>query len=253
MYRWLLVTLLAFGIMCHVDAAPLRLNRQFSDGMVLQQGKPTVLRGNASPGANVAVAFAGQQHATQADVDGYWSVALVPMPANTKGQSLTVTDGRQTVVLKDVLIGDVFLVALQTSVDISLGGTPDGIAAAKDHRANPLYRTISIQTLPAAHPQHDLAEEATAGWQVVRPASALQMSAIAYYLGTSLAAEMDVPIGVIDVNLGSAFPISWLSHSALLETEQLYGNSTVNRMLRRFDNLVALLEKGESFLERSSG
>ncbi len=245
--RWFLFALLVLVAARQMDAAQLSLNRHFSDHMVLQQGKPTVLRGTASAGQAVSVAFAGQHHETQADADGLWTVTLLPMPAHAKGLSLSVTTERETITLDDILIGDVFLVALQTSVDISLGASPEGIAAAREHRPHTLFRTMSIQTLPAVDPLRDLPSASTEGWQVVRADNALSMSATAYYVGKSLTTETDVPIGIIDLNMGSAFPISWLNRDALLETQQLYGNSTVNRMLRRFDNLLSLQEQGEPF------
>ncbi|MFU8780882.1 MAG: DUF6288 domain-containing protein, partial [Kiritimatiellia bacterium] len=252
MFRFVLVVLLALVVVSHVDAASLQLNRQFSDHMVLQQGKPGVIRGTATAGVKISVSFAGQEHVTEADADGNWSVTLMPMPANAKGQALTVSAGREKITRKDVLVGDVVLVALQTSVDISLGHTPEGITAAKAHASNPRYRAISIQTLAAAHPQDDLAAEATSGWQIVSPESARQMSAIAYYLGANLVADADVPVGIVDVNLGAAFPIGWLSRETLLDTETLYGRRDVNALVRRFDKLVAFVEQGEALPPRSA-
>ena len=62
----------------------LELNRYFSDGMVLQRDKPTVIRGTAEKGTEVTVEFSGQKKAAKVDENGNWSVTLDPMPANTQ-------------------------------------------------------------------------------------------------------------------------------------------------------------------------
>jgi hypothetical protein len=69
--------------------------------------------------------------------------------------------------------------------------------------------------------------------------SALKMSAAAYYLGRDLAGELkNVPVGIVDINLGQAFPISWLSREALEETEKFYGKTDVPGQLARFDKML---------------
>lgn len=235
-------------------AAESRLARFFTDDMVLQREKPAVIRGFADAGAAVTVAFAGQSKQTRADARGAWAVTLDPMPASAEGRALTVasSNGDRRISLGRVLVGDVFLVALQTSADISLGATPDGRAAAAAHPATPLLRALSIRTRPAAEPQADLAAEAATGWAAVTPGSALELSATAYYLGRELAGEANVPIGIIDLNLGSAFPISWLSRESLGETERLYGKSDIPGTVHRFERLLELRAKGEPMPDKET-
>ena len=230
-----------------VHAAQLRFSRHFSDGMVVQRDKPVTVSGVADKGATVTVAFAGQTQSAKADADGAWSVKLDPVPANAKSQNLVATSsvGNQKSTLGNVVIGDVFLVARQTSIDISLGRDAAGQKAAKAHKKTPLYRTIAIKTIPSAEPQSDLAEEATSGWSVVDKDAALNMSAAAFYLGRDLAAEVDVPVGIIDLNLGSAFPLSWLSREALDETEKFYGKSDVPGQVSYHDQRLEAEAKGE--------
>jgi len=228
-------------------AAELKLNRDFTDHMVIQRQKPVVIRGTAKKAAEVTVRFAGQEKTAKADDAGAWSVTLEPLPASAEGKELKcrVSGDADTVVLKNVVVGDVILFARQTSIDISLERNEEGRKAAAAHKKNPLLRAMAVTTVPAVRPQADLAEGSTSGWSEVDRDSALKLSGAAYYLGRDLAAEADVPVGIIDLNLGYAFPIGWLSREALEETEKLYGKSPVPGHIKRFDNLVDLAAKGE--------
>lgn len=250
-----LVGMFAFGLFAGtmlfastLMAEGLSLGRQFSHNMVIQRDKPVVIRGFADKGATVAVEFAGQQKTAKTDDTGEWSVTLDPMPASAKAQTLSISSsvGNLQSEIRNILVGDVFLFARQASIDVSLGRDEAGRNAASAHKENKLYRGISIKTVPAVKPQADLAAEATAGWAEVSRESALNMSAAAYYLGRDLAAEAGVPVGIIDLNLGSAFPVSWLSREALEETEKFYGPGDVPGQLKRFDEALELAAKGEA-------
>ena len=222
-----------------LNAADLKLAGMFTDNMVLQRDQPALVRGFADAGAVVTVAFGGQQKQATAGADGAWSVTLDPLSASTKPQDLKVSAAKgKPLTVSNVLVGDVFLMARQTSIDISLGRDEQGKAEAAALKANPNLRAISIKARPASSPQADLAAGATDGWTAVGKDSALKMTAAAYYLGRDLAAKGDVPVGIIDLNLGSAFPISWLSREALEETEKFYGKSDVPGQLSYHDKLL---------------
>jgi sialate O-acetylesterase len=232
----LLIAANAFGI---------NVNRSFSDNMVLQRDQAVKIKGSAEPGEEVTLAFSGQTKSVQADKDGKWTITLDAMPANAKGQTLKVSAKSGKVELSNVVVGDIFLHARQTSIDISLGRDDAGKRASSAYKSNPNFRAISIKTIPSAKPLSDLAEEATSGWRVVDKDSAANMTASAFYLGRDLAADVDVPVGVIDLNLGSAFANSWLSREALLETATLYDDDTATKQVERNEMLLQAELKGE--------
>jgi hypothetical protein len=221
-------------------AGEVSFNRYFSDGMVLQRDKPILVHGSADAGSTVTLTFGKQQATAKAGDDGNWSATLDPMPASDKGQLLQAVAGDGQVSINDVVVGDVFLVAQQTSVDNTLGA--DGAAG---HTASPKLRAIRINTVPAAEPQTDLAAGATDGWAVVTRDNAAGMSTAAYHFATGLAQKVDVPVGVVDLNMGIYFPISWMSRDALLETSKFYGKTGVDGVIHRFDEINEALRKGE--------
>lgn len=160
-----------------VVGAELGFSRYFSEGMVLQREKPVAVRCFAAPGAEIAVVFAGQRKQVAADGKGRRTVVLEPMPAKDAGETLSATAGAETVSLGNVVVGDVFLFARQTSIDIALGRDAAGRAAAERDAAR--FRAIRIATVPALKPQDELAGDATRGWAVVDKDEALKLSAAA--------------------------------------------------------------------------
>ncbi|MBT3296298.1 MAG: hypothetical protein HN383_13600 [Verrucomicrobia bacterium] len=210
--------MLGLLVISSASGAELKVHSYFSDNMVLQRDKPAVVTGSATAGANVTVSFAGQSKVAAAANNGQWSVTLDPMPANSKPQTLTVKSTRDSkaATRSNVLVGDVWLFGRQTYVDISLGRTDEGRAAAAKATGN--FRAIAIKTVAAKQPQNDLSKDATAGWMQVDGKSALTMSGAAFYLGRDLVAEQAVPIGIVDVNMSHYFSIGWLSSQALADT-----------------------------------
>ncbi len=234
-----------------LQAADLRLGRYFSDNMVLQREKPTVVRGSADKGATVTVAFAGQQKTATADDNGNWSTTLDPLTAEAKPQELTATSNGKSVKLSNVVVGDVLLFARQTSIDVSLGTQANGKTLAENYKANPRLRAVRISTVPAASPQNDLVEAATKGWSTLDKDEALKMSAAAFLFGRDLAESANVPLGIIDLNMGAGYPINWLSREALDQTEKLFGKTDVPGQLTRFDEAVQLTAKGQPLVKKN--
>ncbi|WP_146209294.1 DUF6288 domain-containing protein [Coraliomargarita sinensis] len=229
------VVLLAMG--SALFAGELRLSRHYTSDMVLQREKPVLIRGFAEKGSEVTITFSGQTKETKTNEKGEWSVTLDPMSASAEGRELTcrIPATGEKVVLENVVVGDVFVFARQRTIDVSLGRDEAGKKAASDVAS---VRVIKIKTVPAYDLQPDLAKEATSGWTPLSKEAALSMDAAAFYMARDLAGTADVPVGIIDINLGRHFPIGWMSREALLETGKVFpgkGNR-VNGMIEMMDN-----------------
>ena len=109
-----------------------------SEGMVLQQKVPVRIWGSADEGEKVTVTFHGQSVDTIAK-DGRWSVMLRPLDP---GGPFTLTiSGTNTIELKDVLVGDVWVCSGQSNMEFHL---VDSFDAKKDidAPADPLLRNV---------------------------------------------------------------------------------------------------------------
>jgi len=214
--RSLVVLMIGFVMASAVGGSELRLNNYYTDHMVLQSEKPVLVKGFADKGATVTVSFAGQTKTAKAE-DGAWSVTLDPMPASDKPRNLTATSsiGNLKSEVKNLLVGDVLIFASQSSIDVSLGRNEDGKKAAQGYEPSALLRTVRITTIPAKDPQEDLDKKTVSGWAQVDKNSALTMSATAFYLARDLAKKVNVPLGIVDIDMGPHFGVSWLTKEAL--------------------------------------
>ena len=98
--------------------AETRLSPLFSDGAVLQRGREVPIWGAADPGESVAVRMNGKEALGTADGSGRWSVKL---PAQDAGGPFDLTvQGKNTIVLHDILVGEVWVASGQSNMNFPL-------------------------------------------------------------------------------------------------------------------------------------
>jgi len=90
----------------------------FGDSMVLQRGKPNTIWGWSQPGDTVRVEIGENSATGTAAADGRWQARIQPPPPG--GPYTVKITGRQTVELKDVLVGDVWICAGQSNMQFGL-------------------------------------------------------------------------------------------------------------------------------------
>src|SRR5258708_5927137 len=86
-----------------------------STAMVLQRDRAVPIWGKADPGETVTVHFAGKTRSATAGQDGEWIVRLDAMHANATPASMII-EGKNKIELKDILMGEVWLVAGQSNM-----------------------------------------------------------------------------------------------------------------------------------------
>jgi len=125
-----LVFLAAWLVLLEASAAagPVRPASIFSDHMVLQRNKPAPVWGTAAPGEAVTVIFAGQSKSVTAGKDGKWLVRLDPLEASGESRDLAIQGASGSVLLRDVLVGDVWIAGGQSNMgrNVRASWRPDG-------------------------------------------------------------------------------------------------------------------------------
>jgi sialate O-acetylesterase len=129
--------LVAVGVRANVT-----LPDVLTSSMVLQRDRAVPIWGKADPGESVTVSFGNQKKTAAADADGRWIVRLNAMRASATPATMIVA-GRNRIELKDILIGEVWLVAGQSNMQRLLSETANGEAAiaAANH---PLIRLFNV-------------------------------------------------------------------------------------------------------------
>jgi sialate O-acetylesterase len=208
---FLLLTLVFF--VCELSAQ-VRLPVVFGDHMVLQRDKPIVVWGWSSPGEKVTVQFGKQSKRVTATRDGKWKVALDPVPAG--GPHQLIVKGKNTVTIKDVLVGEVWLSSGQSNMQWIVKNSMDAEKeiAAGDY---PRIRHIRIPQTIAATPADDVKPTS---WQICSPETVANFTAVGYFFGRELLKEVDVPIGLINSSWGGTHVETWTSREALMSHDE---------------------------------
>jgi sialate O-acetylesterase len=172
-------------------SADVRLPQIFGDNMILQQKTSNAVWGFAEPGEKVTVKSSwGSEVRAVADKIGHWKI-LLKTPGHGTGYRLTV-QGKNTLTVRNVAIGEVWLCAGQSNMGWRLSAVFDG---AKDaDSAN--YPNLRIFRSERKH-SHQPQEDCVAKWAPCAPDSAATCSAVSFYFARKLHQELKIPIGIV--------------------------------------------------------
>jgi sialate O-acetylesterase len=205
------------------DFGGLKLASVFTDNMVLQRNQPIQIYGTANGGDQVEVTFKQQKKVTTTDQSGKWKITF---PAMTHGgpYEMTIQSKETTLVLKNILVGDVWFCSGQSNMAFSLQNSENGAAEVKKAIANSSLRLFNAK---AIRETDDTAWDSitlvktnqlqffSESWSVCDSISAKDFSAIAYYFGKNIAREENVPVGLIQVAVGGSPIESWIDRYTL--------------------------------------
>lgn len=184
--------------------AEIRLPKCFSDHMVLQRERPLSVWGWEDAGTEVTVSLGGTQQTVTANAEGKFLVTLDAMQAG--GPHELMVKGTTEIVLKDILIGDVWLCSGQSNMEwpIAASANPEQEIANANH---PQIRHLKIEHTPMASAQEDVVTQD--GWEVCSPETVNDFTAVGYFFGRKLQSELNVPIGLIGSNWGGTRIEPW--------------------------------------------
>lgn len=176
-----------------------------ADHMVVQRGLPVHTWGMADPREGVSVIFRGETKSTAADELGRWSLYLSPGEAG--GPFEMEVKGTNSIVVKDVLVGDVWVASGQSNMEFpmtELTNSTAEIAAANF----PKIRIFRTEHRPSDYPRGDVDAKT---WALCTAENSADSSAVAYYFARDLYQKMNVPIGLVETFWGGTPAESWTS------------------------------------------
>lgn len=206
--RWRLALAALLLPLAGSAAAEARLAGIFGDHMVLQREAPIAVWGWATPGEVVRVQFRGRSRRAQAAADGRWAVRLPAAPAG--GPHALTVQASNTLVLRDVLVGDLWLCAGQSNMEWALQDS-QGAAQAIASADLPMIRHVKIAHRASLQPQDD---GPAATWQPSSPTTAGGFSAVGFHFARQVHQALAVPIGLVNASWGGTHLETWLSPRA---------------------------------------
>ncbi|OZY86981.1 9-O-acetylesterase [Cellvibrio mixtus] len=204
----LLLSLVAATISpAHADVT---LPRLLSDGAILQRDKPLTIWGWADEGEQVTVSFAGQQQTTTARA-GKWQVTF---PARKAGGPYELTvSGKNTLTRKDVLLGDVWIAAGQSNMELPLRRVRYQYPGLIESTRLPQVREFNV---PVAYAfKGPLADYTQGEWKTATPDNLASFSAVGFFFAQQLHRATHVPIALVTLPVGGSPAEAWMSESAL--------------------------------------
>lgn len=194
------VAVVALILATHATYAEVKLPAVFSDHMVLQRDQELPVWGTASPGEEIAVSINGQTQSAKADDAGKWRIKLRPLQAG--GPHVLSVRGTNSVDIKDVLVGEVWVGSGQSN----MAGGVSGYAKTDE---------VLASLAEASYPKLRLCRGNGGRWQEATPDTIKGFSALLFSFGQPLQYELDVPVGLIVGAVGGTPSGRWLTEEML--------------------------------------
>ena len=213
------LTLAAFSYLLLGAFAPVKAEVKvatvFGDGMVLQRGRTVPVWGTAKPGETVSIFFGDQEAEAKAGADGKWCASLGGMEANDQAQEMTIAGQADRLVLKNVLVGEVWLCSGQSNMGWVVANSRN--AAEEIEAANHPHIRSFTSLIPSIKEGYPLTPQdgCNGAWQVCTPGNVKRWSAAGYFFARELHQGLGVPVGILVASYGATAIEAWTSIEGL--------------------------------------
>ncbi len=237
-------------------SAKVSLPRFISDGVVLQRNVKIPVWGWADVGEVVEVNFNGKVYKAKTGADGKWKLLLSKQ--HEGGPFEMTIKGTNTISLKNILVGDVWLCSGQSNMEYELyksGALYKKEIAASD---NDFIRHFKVERRIGFNHAEDV--ESKAGWQAASPKAVGDFTAVGYFFALKLYEQYKVPIGLINCNYGGTPAQAWMNENELKDFPAYYAKALeykdtalVNKITLKDKNFTAewykKIEEGDEGLK----
>ena len=195
-----------------ISFAALKLPSIIADDMILQQDKPNNIWGWATPGEEVQIFFMNKNYTSLTNQHGEWKVSLTPCKAG-KASDMKISANKEQIIIKNILIGEVWLCSGQSNIEYPMLGFKDlyadQIRTAKDD--NLRYVVIKNEFDNKENKDVDLKNN----WSSIDSSTVLNCSAVAYFFAKKLREKLNVPVGLIVSSWGGTPAQAWMDTASL--------------------------------------
>nr|WP_294948321.1 sialate O-acetylesterase [uncultured Mucilaginibacter sp.] len=191
--------------------ATIRLPRLVSDGMVLQRDTEIKIWGWGSPAEPVKVKFNGRTLKSLVGNDGKWAFIFPKMKAGGPYQMEIL--GSNHILLKDILIGDVWFCSGQSNMTIKMERVKEKYPEEITTADFPFIRYFFVATNSDAVSVHD--DYLPGHWVPTTQKNILDIGAVAYFFAKQLYTKYHVPIGLINSSVGGTPIQAWINEGGI--------------------------------------
>lgn len=212
----------------------IKLAAIFTDSMVLQRGKEISVWGTCNNDNEIEIKM--NDISITADINnGKWVGRLPEMEAGGPYELVVAGNINEPIIIKDIMIGDVWLAGGQSNMEWKLIDSLNGdkeIASIENSKIR-FYNTPRIPFIEKEDLETErILEEETEKWNICNKDTAGNLSAVAYYFAKRISNELDITIGIIDCTWGGTSVTCWMSREYLEDEKPAYS------YLEHYDNIV---------------
>ncbi len=220
----------------NITEAKLIISKLYADHMVIQRNQPIVVWGRADGNENVVVRFYNIESSVKTDDKGEWKILLPKMEAGGPYE-MVISTGKDKIVIKDILIGDVWLSSGQSNMEWIVANSNNAEEEIKNS-TDLKIRQFDIPNTSSEKPESDLLG---GEWKLSNPENTGEFSAVAYFFAKELRKHIDVPIGLINSSWGGSRIEAWMGGNSFNIKDQ---NDLMNEVQKQADEEFRLtLEK----------
>ena len=198
-----------------VGSGQLKWASIFADDMVIQRETEINVWGTGKPDQSIKVKGSWREDSVETliDANGKWKLKL-KTPSAGGPFSISAESGGELIKLNNVLSGEVWLCSGQSNMQWKMNAFGNDYFAADVAKADlPQIRYCTVKNVLALSEM----TEVSMHWKVCNPQSVLKFSSVAYFFGSRLHHELNVPIGLVDASWGGSSAEAWMSESVLTE------------------------------------
>ncbi len=198
----------------------MRLPSIWSDHAVIQRSKPIIVWGWCDARrAVVRGTLGGMKAQGLSSWGGRFELRFPPLPPGGPHE-LHLACGKEEVLVRNIVVGEVWLVSGQSNAEYPLGTFDPGDPMAQTKEffdsggEDPLLRCFTVPNDSICNPGQEVAPGGE--WRLSDPGSATAFTAIGAWFALFLRKKFpDVPVGIIHSSWGGSKLVAWLSREAL--------------------------------------
>jgi sialate O-acetylesterase len=208
--------LFIFLISIAVTQAQIKVASILGDNMVLQRNTEVKLWGKAAPNQKLRIVTDWNKAKSNvvSDEKGNWLIKIKTTEAGGP-YTITIASANEKVILKNILLGEVWLCSGQSNMEMPLIGSGDQpINGSNDfllNAENDNIRLFTVKRNPCNSPQ----DSCSGKWLLTSAENVSTFSAVGYLYAKQLQQRLKVPVGIINSSWSGTRIQPWMSEKTI--------------------------------------
>ena len=192
----------------------MKLSAIYSDGMIMQRDTENIIEGVASANSEIRLYFDQNIYEGICDEEGHFSIILPPMEAGGP-HTINITDKSDRYTINYVYIGDVFLLAGQSNMELPVSRTLDLYREELKGIEYPLIRMFQMPKEFKFGEPDQITE--TGEWTSANEESVMAFSAVGFYFAQMKFEKDGIPVGLVHAAIGGTHIEAFMSGDFLIK------------------------------------